>query len=89
MLPRRAAPLPTKLAIRRGFLSPTLFLAGVVREPVAVRFPPRFKGGEEALARRLEVADVRDGRIVRGVKAAWAWLRALVFGREGAGEPVV
>jgi hypothetical protein len=89
VLPLRAAPLPTKLAIRRGFLSPTLFLAGVVREPVAVRFPPRFKGSEEALARRLDVADVREGRIVRGVKAAWAWLRSLVFGREGAGEPVV
>lgn len=89
VLPARTATLPPKLAIRCGFLSPTLFSPGVLREAVVVRFPPRFKGAEEYLAERLGVADVRDGRVVRGVKAAWTWLRALVLGRESAGEPVV
>ena len=77
----------TRLALRRGALSPTLFAAGVLREPTLVRFPPRFRGREEELARRLGAAEVRDGRIVRGVKAAWAWLKELALGAEPAETP--
>jgi hypothetical protein len=91
ILPARAIGLGAgagaRLALRRGAISPTLFAAGVVREPTYVRFPPRFRGREEELARRLGAAEVRDGRIVRGVKAAWAWLKELVLGAEPAETP--
>jgi hypothetical protein len=89
ILPARAIDLGAgaRLALRRGAISPTLFAAGVVREPTYVRFPPRFRGREEGLAQRLGAAEVRDGRIVRGVKAAWAWLKELVLGAEPAETP--
>lgn len=89
LLPARAVEIApgTRLALRRGALSPTLFAAGVLREPTLARFPPRFHGREEELARRLGAAEVRDGRIVRGVKAAWSWLKELALGAEPAETP--
>ncbi len=86
LLPRRAVQIPKPLALRRGLLSPTLFQPGVLLESALVRFPPRFKGREEELAARLGVGAVHDGRIVRGLKAAWAWLKALVSGSEDGAE---
>lgn len=89
VLPARAVELGagTRLALRRGAISPTLFAAGVLREPTLARFPPRFRGREEELARRLGATEVRDGRIVRGAKAAWAWLKELALGAEPAETP--
>jgi hypothetical protein len=88
ILPRRSAPLEGggRLALRRGALSPTLFRSGVLREPTLARFPPRFRGREEALAQRLGAAEIQDGRIVRGARAAWAWLKELVAGAETPAE---
>jgi hypothetical protein len=80
VLPRRSVAMPGEVAVRRGALSPTLIALGGVREPVLARFPPRFRGGEEALGRRLGATEIRDGRLVRGLKAAWAWLRETVRG---------
>jgi hypothetical protein len=88
VLPRRSVPLDGggRLALRRGALSPTLFRSGVLREPTLARFPPRFRGREVELGRRLGAAEVLDGRIVRGAKAAWAWLKELVAGADTPAE---
>jgi hypothetical protein len=80
VLPARALPLPAELAVRRSFLAPTLFRIGGVREPTLLRFPPRYRGHEEELRLRLGAREVRDGRIVRGLRAAWTWLRGQIFG---------
>jgi hypothetical protein len=89
VLPARSIEIAagTRLALRRGALSPTLFASGALREPTLARFPPRFRGREQELARRLGAVEVRDGRIVRGVKAAWAWLKELALGAEPAATP--
>ncbi len=76
-----------RLAVRRGTLSPSLFIVGGVREPTAARFPPRFRGREAELLARLGAEEVRDGRLVRGLRAAWQWLRDLLHGADGATEP--
>jgi hypothetical protein len=74
VLPARETALPAEtLAIVRGALSP---LAVPARGGAAfVRFPPRFRGREDELARRLGAVDVRPGPILRGLRAAWRWLR--------------
>ncbi len=88
LLPRRRIDLPAGdgRAIRRGWLSPSLFRIGAVREPTLARFPPRYRGREEALREALGADEVRDGRVVRGLRAAWRWLRATIRGEEAA-EP--
>ncbi|HEX9801079.1 MAG TPA: hypothetical protein VGC00_13015 [Thermoanaerobaculia bacterium] len=86
VLPERSAALGGEVAVRRGALSPVLIAMGGVREPVLARFPPRFQGGEEALGRRLGATRIVDGRLVRGMKAAWAWLRDTVRGDGAAAE---
>ncbi|MFN7940244.1 MAG: hypothetical protein U0X73_01485 [Thermoanaerobaculia bacterium] len=74
VLPARETALPAEtLAIVRGALSP---LAVPAKGGAAfVRFPPRFRGREAELARRLGAVDVRPGPILRGLRAAWRWLR--------------
>jgi hypothetical protein len=84
LLPRRSVAIPGQVAIRRGALSPVLIALGGVREPVLARFPPRFKGLEESLGHRLGATEIRDGRLTRGLKAAWAWLRDTVRGDGGS-----
>jgi len=78
--PRRSVELPSRTLVGRGILSPTLRTAGVVRERMLLRFPPRYRGQEERLASSLGSEEVRDGRIVRGLRAAWAWLSEQVAG---------
>jgi len=85
IFPRRSVAMTSQVAVRRGALSPVLIALGGVREPVLVRFPPRYKGAEEPLGRRLGATEIRDGRLVRGLRAAWSWLRDTVRG-EGAAE---
>ena len=85
-LPRRAVGLPGDLAIRRGALAPSLFRIGGVREPTLLRFSARYRGREEEIRRRVGAAEVRDGRLVRGLRAAVRWLWATVRGGEGAEE---
>lgn len=90
VLPARAVPLldraGDRLALLRGTVSPRLVRTGPLREVTLGRFPPRFRGREEGLAARLGVPEVLDGRIVRGLKATWKWLRELVLGVD-EGEP--
>lgn len=96
ILPARATPIESgtdgaRLAMLRGAISPRLVRTGPVREATLARFPPRFRGREEAIAARLGVPEVLDGRIVRGLRAAWRWLRELVLGSDStelvAGPP--
>jgi hypothetical protein len=87
VLPARAVPVGAgtggaRLAILRGAISPRLVRTGPVRETTLARFPPRFRTREEGLAARLGVPEVLDGRIVRGLRAAWRWLRDLVRGAD-------
>jgi hypothetical protein len=84
IFPRRSVAMTGQVAVRRGALSPTLIALGGLREPVLVRFPPRYKAAEEPLGRRLGVVEIRDGRLVRGLRAAWTWLRDTVRGEGGA-----
>lgn len=88
VLPARSLPVApaAHLAILRGALSPRLVRTGPLRETTLVRFPVRFRGREEGLAARLGAAQVLDGRIVRGLKATWRWLKELALGGDGA-EP--
>ena len=79
VLPSRRVDLgaPSTTAIVRGTLSPRLVRTGV-RETTLTRFPPRFRGREAPLAAHLGAADVLDGRIVRGFRAAWKYLKEFV-----------
>ncbi len=90
ILPARSLALGSSegLAIVRGAISPRLVRTGPVRETALARFPPRFRGREERLAARLGAADVLDGRIVRGLRAAWRYLRELVRGGDPA-DPAI
>jgi len=78
------------LALLEGFTSPALVRLGGVREPVLARFAPRYRGREAALAARFGFGEVREGRVLRGLRAAWRSLRDLVFGDGpvAAPEPV-
>lgn len=84
ILPSRTRPLPDSgtagTALVRGAISPRLVRTGPLRERAVGRFPPRFRGREEGLASRLGVPEVLDGRIVRGLRASWRWLKELVLG---------
>jgi len=85
IVPRRSVAIPGPVAVRRGALSPVLVALGGVREPALVRFPPRYQGAEEPLGRRIGATEIRDGRLVRGLKAAWTWLRDTIRG-DGAAD---
>lgn len=77
----RAVPLPAgELTVLQGFLSPLLVRQGALRAQTLVRFPPRFRGREAALATKLGATEVLEGRIVRGFRAAWQWLKDLALG---------
>jgi len=82
-LPRRRVALTPPLALRRGVLAPVVIGIAGAREPVFARLAPRFRGGEEALSGRLGAVEVREARWVRGVRAAWRWLRATLAGESG------
>ncbi|MEO8195647.1 MAG: hypothetical protein ABI689_02880 [Thermoanaerobaculia bacterium] len=81
VLPRRSVPLPPgDMAVLRGALSPLLVRHGALRPQTLMRFPPRFRTREAELAARMGAGEVLEGRIVRGFRAAWQWLKELVLG---------
>ncbi|MEO7974293.1 MAG: hypothetical protein ABIU84_11975 [Thermoanaerobaculia bacterium] len=81
ILPRRTVPVPVAgSAVLKGAISPLLVRQGPLRTQTLVRFPPRFRTREAEVARRLGVADVLEGRIVRGFRAAWQWLKESILG---------
>ncbi len=81
ILPRRSVQLPAgEMAVLRGALSPLLVRHGALRPQTLMRFPPRFRTREAELAARLGAGEVLEGRIVRGFRAAWQWMKELVLG---------
>ena len=81
VLPRRSVALPPgEMAVLKGALSPLLVRHGALRPQTLMRFPPRFRTREAELAARLGAGEVLEGRIVRGFRAAWQWLKELVLG---------
>lgn len=81
VLPQRSVPLPAGgTAVLKGAVSPLLVRQGALRAQTLMRFPPRFRTREVELAARLGAGEVLEGRIVRGFRAAWQWLKELVLG---------
>ena len=81
VLPRRSVALPPgEMAVLKGALSPLLVRHGALRPQTLMRFPPRFRTREAELAARLGAGEVLEGRIVRGFRAAWQWLKDLALG---------
>lgn len=81
VLPRRSVRLPAgEMAVLKGAVSPLLVRRGALRPQTLMRFPPRFRTREAELAMRLGVGEVLEGRIVRGFRAAWQWLKELILG---------
>ena len=78
---QRSVALPTgEMALLKGMVSPVLVRQGALRAPTLLRFPPRFRSREAELATRLGVGDVLEGRIVRGFRGAWRWLKETALG---------
>jgi len=81
VLPRHSVQLPPgEMAVLKGALSPLLVRQGALRAQTLMRFPPRFRTREAELAVRLGAGEVLEGRIVRGFRAAWQWLKELALG---------
>lgn len=81
ILPKRSLPLPPgEMAVLKGAVSPLLVRHGALRPQTLMRFPPRFRTREAELAARLGAGEVLEGRLVRGFRAAWQWLKELVLG---------
>lgn len=81
VLPRHSVQLPPgEMAVLKGALSPLLVRHGALRPQTLMRLPPRFRGREVELAARMGAGEVLEGRIVRGFRAAWQWLKELVLG---------
>ncbi len=88
ILPRRSVPLPAgEMAVLKGAISPLLVRQGALRAQTLLRFPPRFRTREAELARKLGAGQVLEGRIVRGFRAAWQWLKDLVIGTPESALP--
>ena len=81
ILPKRSVPLPAgEMAVLKGAVSPLLVRHGALRPQTLMRFPPRFRTRAAELAARLGAGEVLEGRIVRGFRAAWQWMKELVLG---------
>jgi hypothetical protein len=90
ILPRRRVAVPAgERALLKGAISPLLVRGGAFRAQALVRFPPRYRGRERELATRLGVGEVLDGRIVRGLRAGWRWLRETFAGGSAAASAEV
>jgi hypothetical protein len=77
LLRQRAVPLagPGTLAVEKGLVSPVLLrLAPSERRTTLLRFPPRYRPHGVALAAALGGLPVWDPPVVRGFRAAKAWI---------------
>lgn len=70
--------------IGRGLLSPVLMQDDGKRAEILVRFPPRFRSREDELARVFGGIPVVDLPLVRGLKAALAWVKGTLQTQKGA-----
>jgi hypothetical protein len=68
--------------VGRGLLYPEIIREQPDRIVSMLLLPPRFNGHEDAVARAYGFAGVRDVGLLKGMKAAWAWLKS--FFRSGA-----
>lgn len=77
LLPARDAELPTgSLALSKGLLCPILLheTPADPRSRTVLLLLPRYCSQEAAIAEHLQIADVRDGTVLRGFKAIGNWL---------------
>ena len=89
VLPARNVDVPEgQRAVLKGAISPLLVRQGALRPQTLVRFPPRYRNREAALAKRLDVSEVLEGRIVRSFKAAWRWLKETFAGGSAAADSI-
>lgn len=75
ILPARQADLRSVGPVAIGLISPVLLGGAEVRGAEIARFPPRFRGSHEEVAAALGGLPVIEAPLVKGIKAAWAWLR--------------
>lgn len=70
-------------AITKGFFFPALlYSTDGTKFLKAIQFPPRYRGQETRIGLHLGTQDIRDGRLLRGFKAARAWFTETVnFGK--------
>jgi hypothetical protein len=65
------------LEVEKGVLSPTVVRVGHSRQVLAlVRLPPRYRKLEAAVAEAFGALPVREVALMRGLFAAWRWLKA-------------
>lgn len=80
-LPRRSVELgpEASFVVERGLASPVLLQESVVGDSSDVlRFPPRFRPHAQRLSALLGGLRVRDAAVVRGLRAAIAWVQEQV-----------
>lgn len=85
VLPERRCALPEAPAaytVGSGMLNPYLVKFSEDRYAKLLRFPPRFKRHEEALAAAFALGGTRDISVAGSVRAMFAYLKALMLGRE-------
>jgi hypothetical protein len=74
----RVAESVVGLEVERGFLWPEMVrVAGPSREVLTlVRLPPRYRNLKAAVARAFGALPVREAAVVRGLVAAWRWVKS-------------
>lgn len=88
-LPQRALQLePAERFIGRGLFCPELDQVNEGKATALFIFPPRQLTHEDALARVYDLREVRDIGVLKGLKAAWNWVRSLFSPRSRLPEPV-
>lgn len=75
VFPARSATLPPAASVGIGFLSPVVFAAPADGGHELVRLPPRYRGAHAEIAAALGGLAVIELPLVRGIRAAVAWVR--------------
>jgi hypothetical protein len=78
VLPSRCVPVPSAGVVGVGLLSPVLFAGADLGGVEVARFPPRYRGSQAELAAALGGLPVVDVPLVKGLRAALAWVRGAV-----------
>ncbi len=73
----RVAESVVGLGVEKGLLSPEVVRVGPARQVCAlVRLPPRYRKLESPVAAAFGGLPVREAALVRGLLAAWRWVKA-------------
>lgn len=81
VFPWRSVRLPIgDYGLRKGAISPMVVwrVQGQQKHRSVLRLPPRYQSHEKQVASTLWIHDVQDGSIVKGFKAAIAWMKEIV-----------